>query len=288
MSKVLVTGSNGQVGSELRALSSQYPQYEFTFSDRSSLDLSQIESIETFFSQHTFDFIINCAAFTSVDKAETESQMADLLNHQVIEALAKIAKKNKISLIHLSTDYVFDGKNFRPYVESDPTKPVNAYGKSKCAGEEELRSIAPANSIIIRSSWIYSRFGNNFMKTMLKLGRERDTLGVIYDQIGTPTSAKDLAQTILEILPKIKNQVPEIYNYSNEGIASWYDFAKAIFETSNIACTVNPLTTEQYPTPAARPHYSVLNKSKIKKEFGISIPYWKDSLKVCLQQEKEI
>jgi dTDP-4-dehydrorhamnose reductase len=198
--------------------------------------------------------------------------------------LAKIAKKKNISLIHISTDYVFDGKNYRPYIETDSTDPQGVYGRTKRDGEDAILAIAPVNSIIIRTSWVYSSFGNNFVKTMLRLGKEHDSLGVIFDQVGTPTYARDLAKTILEVLPQIKNESPEIYHYSNEGVASWYDFAQAIFELTSISCQVNPITTDQYPTPATRPHYSLLNKSKVKNDFGIIIPYWKDSLNECLQK----
>ena len=282
MSKVLVTGANGQLGSEMRELSSHYPQYTFTFADRSTLDLSNLYQFEDYFDNNRFDAIINCAAYTAVDKAESESDLTDSINHRFVSMLANIAKRDDSTLIHISTDYVYDGKNHHPYIESDPTDPQGVYGRTKRDGENAILEAAPSNSIIIRTSWVYSSFGNNFVKTMLRLGRERDSLGVIFDQIGTPTYAHDLAETILEILPKIHNKVPEIYHYSNEGAASWYDFAKAIFELSDISSQVNPITTDQYPTPATRPHYSLLNKAKIKNDFGITIPYWRDSLKACL------
>lgn len=282
MSNILVTGAKGQLGSEIRALSVLYPQHEFTFTDRTTLDLSNLCKMENFFDDHTFDAIINCAAYTAVDKAESEKELADTINHRFVSMLAKIAKRNNAALIHISTDYVFNGEHHRPYIESDPTNPQGVYGRTKRDGENAILSVALSNTVIIRTSWVYSSFGNNFLKTMLRLGRERDTLGVIFDQIGTPTYARDLAQTILEILPRIKNEKPEIYHYSNEGVASWYDFAEAIFELSGVNCKVSPITTDQYPTPASRPHYSLLNKSKIKTEFGITIPYWRDSLKECL------
>ena len=284
MNKILVTGGKGQLGSELRIISASYPQYVFTFIDLNELDLSKSQAIQAYFAQNTFDVVINCAAYTAVDKAESEVELTDLINHQAVATIAKIAKEKKTTLIHISTDYVFDGKNFRPYEESDPTNPVSVYGKTKCASENAILSIALENSVIIRTSWVYSSFGSNFVKTMLRLGKEREALNVIFDQVGTPTYARDLAQVILEILPQIANQVPVIYHYSNEGVASWYDFAKTIFEISGIGCNLNPITTEQYPTPAVRPHYSLLNKGKIKKDFGVKIPYWKDSLKKCLQE----
>jgi dTDP-4-dehydrorhamnose reductase len=284
VSKILITGSNGQLGSEIRAISTLYPHYDFTFSDRETLDLSNLCKMEDYFENKTFDAIINCAAYTAVDKAESESELADTINHRFVSMLAKIAKKQNCRLIHISTDYVFNGQNHRPYIETDSTDPRGVYGCTKCDGENAILAAAPANTIIIRTSWVYSSFGNNFVKTMLRLGRERDSLGVIFDQVGTPTYARDLAQAILDILPKINNKAPEIYHYSNEGTASWYDFSKAIFEFSDVTCEVTPITTEQYPTPAKRPHYSLLNKSKIKNDFDVTVPYWRDSLRICIKE----
>lgn len=282
MTKILVLGSSGQVGSELHKLSSLYPQYNFTFADRGILNLNNLHDISEYFSNKTFDTIVNCAAYTAVDKAESDREMADTINHRAVEIIAKIAKIKNISLIHISTDYVFNGKNFQAYVETDPTDPINFYGKTKHLGEEAILNIAPSRAIIIRTSWVYSSFGNNFVKTMLRLGNERESLKIIFDQVGTPTFAKDLAQLILNIIPKIKNEGPAIYHYSNEGVASWYDFAKEIFDISKLNCKVSPITTLEYPTPAARPYFSLLNKNKIKKEFEIEIPYWKNSLAECL------
>ncbi len=286
MSSILVTGANGQLGSELHTLSGSYPQHDFTFADRNTLDLSNLCKLEDYFDDKTFDVIINCAAYTAVDKAESDEELANTINHRAVSLLAKIAKKNSIALIHISTDYVFNGQNYRPYIETDPTDPQGVYGRTKRDGENAIVNIAPKNTIIIRTSWVYSSFGNNFVKTMLRLGKERDSLGVIFDQIGTPTYAHDLAKAILDILPQINNTMPEIYHYSNEGAISWYDFAQAIFELSNIQCHLNPITTDQYPTPAKRPHYSLLNKAKIKQEYNLTIPYWKDSLKECLKEIK--
>jgi len=295
---ILVTGANGQLGSELRYLVEnskfkidhrEYPWVQnskFHFVTRNELDLSNLCTMEDFFEGKHFDAIINCAAYTAVDKAESEQELANTINYRFVSMLAKIAKRNNTKLIHISTDYVFDGKNHRPYVESDPTDPQGVYGETKCDGENAILSVALENAIIIRTSWVYSSYGNNFVKTMLRLGRERDTLGVIFDQVGTPTYARDLAQAILDILPQINNAKPEIYHYSNEGVASWYDFAKAIFELSGVTCQVNPITTDQYPTPASRPHYSLLNKTKIKNDFNIAIPYWKDSLRDCITKIK--
>lgn len=286
MSSILVTGANGQLGSEIKKICISYPQHTFTFVDRNVLDLSNLCKLEDYFEGKTFDVIINCAAYTAVDRAESDEELANTINHRAVSLLAKIARKKNISLIHISTDYVFDGKNYRPSIETDPTDPQGVYGRTKRDGENAILDVAPKNTIIIRTSWVYSSFGNNFVKTMLRLGKERDTLGVIFDQVGTPTYARDLASAILDILPNIQNSTPKIYHYSNEGVASWYDFAKAIFELANINCAVNPIVTDQYPTPAKRPHYSLLNKAKIKQEYNLTIPYWKDSLKECLKEIK--
>ena len=275
---ILVTGSNGQLGLELQALANAYSEYNFIFTERKELDLSLALSIEDFFKDKQFDIIINCAAYTAVDKAESDEAMAYAINHKAVETLAHIAKEKNISLIHISTDYVFDGSNFKPYSEDEPTNPQSIYGSSKLAGEEALQSINPRNSLIIRTSWVYSRFGNNFVKTMLRLGREKEALGVIFDQVGTPTYARDLASTILSIIPQLSNSDVEILHYSNEGVCSWYDFAIAIFDIQSITCQVNPIETKAYPTPAVRPHYSLLNKAKIKEQYSLTIPYWRDSL----------
>lgn len=284
---VLVTGENGQLGSEIKSLSANYPQYNFSFVDRSSLDLSNLCKLEEYFDDKSFSFIINCAAYTAVDKAESEADLANTVNNKGLSLLAKIAKNKGISFIHISTDYVFDGTNHMPYVETDKTNPQSVYGQTKYEGENSILELNLKNSLIIRTSWVYSTFGNNFVKTMLRLGNEKDELGVIFDQVGTPTYAKDLAKTILDILPQIKNTTTQLYHFSNEGVCSWYDFAKAIFELSDISCKVNPIETKDYPTAAKRPHYSLLNKSKIKQDFAIEIPYWKDSLKDCLTTLKE-
>jgi len=280
---ILVTGSNGQLGSEIRELSKDYP-YNFFFTDRTNIDITNKDDIRNFVEKNCINIIINCAAYTQVDKAQTDKMNADLVNRKAVKKLAKVAKEKDIKLIHISTDYVFDGKNFKPYCEEYQTNPNSIYGQTKLDGETEMITINPKNSIIIRTSWVYSTFGNNFVKTMLRLGREKDELGVIFDQVGTPTNAADLAQTILDILPKINNTKVEIYNYSNEGVLSWYDFAKEIMKMAKIDCIINPIETYQYPTPAQRPHYSLLNKAKIKKEFNITIPFWKDSLDKCLKK----
>ena len=300
MLNILVTGSNGQLGSELQELSPEY-DYNFFFTDRNSLDISDTDVIKEFVEKNAINTIVNCAAYTAVDKAETDEVNADAINHLAVKKMAEIAKEKNIQLIHISTDYVFDGTNFKPYTEDDATNPQGVYGKTKLDGEKAMQEISPKNSIIIRTSWVYSSFGANFVKTMLRLGKEKESLGVIFDQVGTPTYARDLAKAILEIISNISeaeathprafsgcapsgapNKV-EIYNYSDEGVLSWYDFAKEIMRMAKIECKINPIETKEYPTPAQRPHYSLLNKSKIKKEFGIIIPYWKDSLDECLK-----
>ncbi len=282
MLNILVTGSSGQLGSEVKELSNEYA-YTFFFTDKDSLDISNEEDIQNFIEVNNINIIINCAAYTAVDKAEEDEVNAEKINHLSVKYLAKISKEKKIKLIHISTDYVFNGEAFKPYEERDITNPNGIYGKTKLDGEKVMLDVNPENSIIIRTAWVYSSYGANFVKTMLRLGKERDSLGVIFDQVGTPTYARDLAKVILDILPKIKNKNVEIYNYSNEGVLSWYDFAKEIMRMAKLDCKINPIGTKEYPTPATRPHYSLLNKSKIKKEFDIDIPYWKDSLDECLR-----
>ena len=280
---VLVTGSSGQVGNEIKAISSDY-SYNFFFTDRNNIDITSKDSIKEFCQTNSINVIINCAAYTAVDKAESDEINADLVNRKAVKKLSIVAKELNIKLIHISTDYVFDGKNFKPYCEEFQTNPQSIYGKTKLDGENEMRDINPKNSIIIRTSWIYSYYGNNFVKTMLRLGKEKEELGVIFDQIGTPTYAKDLAKIILDIVPQIDNQKVEIYNYSNEGVLSWYDFAKEIMKMAKLNCKVKAIETYQYPTPAKRPHFSLLNKNKIKSTFNIEIPYWKDGLDDCLRR----
>ncbi len=282
MSNVLVTGALGQLGSELKELINEDDTFYFT--DRKNLDICDSEAVKKYIDRHKISTIINCAAYTAVDKAEEEKELAEMINHQAVRNFALLAKEKGLKFIHISTDYVFDGKNFKPYKEDDITNPNSVYGETKLLGEKAIFEIQAQNCIIIRTSWVYSSFGNNFVKTMLRLGKERDELGVIYDQVGTPTYAKDLAIAILEILPKVDNKIPEIYHYSDEGVLSWYDFAKEIMKMAKLSCQINPLETYQYPTPAARPHYSLLNKAKIRKDFEIEIPYWKDSLFDCIKK----
>ena len=280
---ILVTGSMGQLGSEIKELSSNY-NYNFFFTTRDDIDITSKDSIKEFCQTNSINVIINCAAYTAVDKAQSDIENADLVNRKAVKKLSIVSKELDIKLIHISTDYVFDGKNFKPYVEEFQTNPQSVYGKTKLDGENELRDINPLNSIIIRTSWVYSYYGNNFVKTMLRLGKEKKELGVIFDQVGIPTYAKDLAITILDIIPQIENSKVEIYNYSNEGVLSWYDFAKEIMKMAKLDCKINPIETYQYPTPAKRPHFSLLNKSKIKSKFNLKIPYWKDGLDDCLKR----
>jgi dTDP-4-dehydrorhamnose reductase len=283
MSNILVTGANGQLGSEIQELSNNF-EANYFFTDRNSLDITDQNALINYIQTNNIDTIINCAAYTAVDKAESDIENTNKVNHLSVKYLAEIAKEKNIKFVHVSTDYVFDGKNYKPYTEDDTVSPNGIYGKTKLDGEKALQEINPKNSIIIRTSWVYSSYGANFVKTMLRLGKEKEQLGVIFDQVGSPTYAKDLAYTILEILPKIDNVNVEIYNYSNEGVLSWYDFAKEIMRMAKLKCKVNPIETKEYPTPATRPHYSLLNKAKIKKTFNITIPYWKDSLDECLKK----
>jgi len=291
MSRVLVTGSNGQLGKSLQAEAKNHSQYSIIFANREVLDLSKTESIDAYFEQNKFDVIINCAAHTAVDKAESEPELADAVNHLAVKQIAKNARQQHAKLIHISTDYVFNGQQHRPYIEQDTVDPQGVYGVTKLAGEQALLQSMAEDALIIRTSWVYSEFGNNFVKTMLKLGTDRDSLGIIYDQVGTPTYAGDLAKAIMHIIGHESFRkvafTSDIYHYSNEGVCSWYDFAKAIFEHESIECDVSAIETKDYPTPAKRPHYSVLNKSKIKQTFKTAVPYWKDSLLVCLQKLQE-
>lgn len=287
-SVILVTGGNGQLGSELRRLTAS-SNHQFFFTDIDELDITNDEALEQFFSDNRPQFVINCAAYTAVDKAETDIDKARLINIDAVALLAEKCHKFQSAFIHISTDFVFEGKAFVPVNENDEPKPLSIYGKTKHEGETKALSIC-SKTLIIRTSWLYSSFGNNFVKTMLRLGKERTELSVIYDQIGTPTYARDLAETILIIIDQqsTKEQISAdrfgIYHYSNEGVASWYDFAHAIFRIENMSLDLKPIKTEAYPTPAKRPHYSVLDKSKIKSTFNITIPHWRDSLEQCLKE----
>lgn len=279
--KILVTGSGGQLGSELQELASKFPDLEFTFTDYPELDLTKPEDIEKAFKNHIYDYCINCAAYTAVDKAESDKKMADALNATACEMLARQCKIYGSTLIHISTDFVFSGEAFKPLKESYLTNPVNYYGLSKLRGENIIKDKI-SKYFIIRTSWLYSSFGANFVKTMLRLSETKDELNIIADQIGSPTYARDLAQAILQIIDQ-KSEQYGIYHYSNEGVASWYDFTSAIFEYKNISTKVYPIPTEKYPTPASRPHYSVMDKSKFRESFNLDIPHWRQSLKECLE-----
>lgn len=281
LKNILVTGANGQLGNEMRVVSETQTDVTYHFTDVAELDICDIDAIERFVVDNAIDCIVNCAAYTNVNKAEEDMILCDKLNHLAPANLAQVAAKHDLGLVHISTDYVFDGRHFRPYKESDSTCPNSVYGTTKLAGEEAIRTLHP-ETLIIRTAWLYSTFGNNFVKTMLRLGAERTELGVVFDQIGTPTYARDLARTIHHIL--CHAIIPGIYHYSNEGACSWYDFTKAIFTLGGITnCLLKPLHTEEYPTPVARPHYSVLDKSKIKQTYGIEVPYWMDSLRECIE-----
>ena len=283
--KILVTGANGQLGNEIRLIKKKYTNTDFDFHDVDTLNLLDNKELELYFTKNNPDFVINCAAYTAVDNAEKDKENALKGNCKIVANLVSNSKKHHSKFIHISTDYVFDGNNCIPYKEDDPVNPESEYGRTKLLGEKE--ALKYKNSVIIRTSWLYSSFGNNFVKTMLRLGKERDNINVIFDQIGTPTYAADLAESILEIINNsIKNNVfyPGIYHYSNEGVTSWYDFAWEIMNLSGINCHVFPIEAKDYPSPAKRPAYSLLNKNKIKTTYNLQIPNWKDSLKRCLIQ----
>jgi len=281
---ILITGSNGQLGSEIRAIASQFSDNNFFFTDIAELDLTNYKQVESYFVENSISVCVNCAAYTAVDKAEDEQSLAMLVNSDVVGNLAKICKKYDALLIHVSTDYVFDGTHYKPYEETDPPAPNSYYGLTKLKGEKAVFANTD-KAVIIRTSWLYSSYGNNFVKTMIRLGKERDELGVVVDQIGTPTHAADLAMAIMLIIQKNGNKaIKEIYHYSNEGVISWYDFAIAIMKEAKVNCKVNAIESKNFPAKANRPFYSVLNKAKLKNDFQIEVPYWLDSLKVMVSQ----
>jgi len=285
--RALIIGKNGQLGSSIYKIIANSKQVdEFVFAGREELDLSKEDSIQNYFNNNSFDIIVNCAAYTSVDKAEKEIDLADQINHLAVKQLAEIANKQKAKLIHISTDYVFDGESNQPYVETDTANPINIYGKTKLAGEQAIQRIMHTNAIIIRTSWVYSDYGNNFVATMLRLGKERDKLSVVNDQVGSPTYAFDLANVILDIIlnndSKETSYTTQIYHYSNEGVISWYDFTKEIFNLANTDCIVRPITTDEYPTLARRPKNTVMDKKKIMTKFNLTAIGWKQSLNICI------
>jgi dTDP-4-dehydrorhamnose reductase len=285
---ILITGCNGQLGNEMQLLAKENTQHHYFLTDvvipegvdATVLDITNQEAVEDFVQTNQIDCIVNCAAFTAVDKAESAADFCNLLNNTAPGYLAQAVGQRGGSMIQVSTDYVFDGTNHTPYTEEEPTCPNSVYGRTKLAGEEAVKANCP-NSMIIRTAWLYSIYGNNFVKTMIRLGKEKTELGVIFDQIGTPTYARDLAVAIMTAINK--GIVPGTYHFSNEGVISWYDFTKAIHRIAGITtCKVRPLHTSEYPTPAARPHYSVLDKTKIKQTYGIEVPYWEESLAECI------
>lgn len=278
---VLVTGSNGQLGNECKILAENHKDTHFIFTDIEELSITNAPEIDALFSKNNFDYCINAAAYTAVDQSEKDESTAWAVNAQAVGYLATACNKYHCRLIHISTDYVFDGENEIGYTESDKTNPINVYGATKLEGEK-LAMQYDAKAIVIRTSWVYSYYGKNFVKTMMKLMQERSEISVVNDQIGKPTYAADLADTIFKIIFTQENPPPGLYHYSNEGIISWYEFAQAICELGNYNCVVHPIPSSAYPVPAKRPHYSILNTQKIQDTFAISIPFWKDSLKKCM------
>lgn len=283
---VLVTGANGQLGNEMR-LMAQNSSYHYIFTDVEELDITDFNAILQTVKEKEIQIIVNCAAYTNVDKAENDFDIANALNNIAVGRLANVAKAQNATLIHISTDYVFNGNNHIPYTEDDITDPIGVYGKTKLAGEETIKKVG-CNYIILRTAWLYSKWGNNFVKTMQKLTLEKDSLSVIFDQIGSPTYAKDLAHAISLIIERNMLNQQGIYHYSNEGVCSWFDFAKEICELSGHNCNITPIHSQEYPSKVTRPHYSVLDKTKFKETFGIPVPYWKDSLKKCINELKEM
>lgn len=278
---ILVTGANGQLGNEMQVLSRENLQHTYFFTDVQELDICDEQAVRAFVADNRVDVIVNCAAYTAVDKAEDNAELCDKLNHLAPGYLASAAEACGAALIQVSTDYVFDGTGHIPYTEEMTPCPNSVYGSTKLDGERVVMEKC-SRAMIIRTAWLYSVYGNNFVKTMLRLGRERDTLGVVFDQIGTPTYAKDLACVIFEAINH--GIVPGIYHFSDEGVCSWYDFTLAIHRLAGITtCKVSPLHTDEFPAKAPRPHYSVLDKTKIKKTFNIEIPHWEESLSACIK-----
>jgi dTDP-4-dehydrorhamnose reductase len=286
---LLITGANGQVGQCFQRLATQYPQFRFLFSGSADLDIGDKKAVKKFFKQNPdIRYCVNCAAYTAVDKAESEPDKAHKVNAKGPKNLAEACAERGIPFLHLSTDYVYHNRHNTPLQEHDPVSPKSVYARTKLAGERAAQKAHP-RATILRTSWVYAPVGNNFVKTMLRLGKERASLNVVFDQIGTPTYAPDLVKAILDILEKVENkevapeQLAGIWHYSNEGVASWYDFAVAVMEIAGLPCIVHPIETKDYPTPAQRPPFSVLNKGKIKAAFGVEIPHWRESLGICLR-----
>lgn len=286
MKTVLVTGANGQLGNSIRVRAGAYPGFHFLFTDVDTLDICDKEAVRTYLRRNDVGYVMNCAAYTAVDKAESNEALCERINRDAVRNLGEAAREIGARVIHVSTDYVFDGSKNRPYIETDATCPVSVYGRTKLAGEQALMEVCP-ESVIIRTAWLYSEYGNNFMKTVLRLGKERDELRFIFDQVGTPTYAGDLAIAMLTLLKQAEEGhfVPGIYHFSNEGVCSWYDFTIEILHIAGINKRVIPIETKDYPTPAHRPHYSVLNKGKIKDTYGLVIPHWVSSLVTCMSHE---
>jgi len=285
MKRVLVTGGKGQLATCIKDIDHSMLGFDFIYVDVDELDITKKPEIDSFFQANDITHCINCAAYTAVDKAESEIEIAEQINALGVKNLALACKKNNATLIHVSTDFVFDGKGNRPYTEDDDERPISVYGQTKLDGERAILSNLD-KFFIVRTSWLYSQHGHNFFKTMLKLGKERSELSVVCDQIGTPTYAGDLASMLVNIITESKVNYGT-YHFSNEGVASWYDFAMAIFDEGNINIDLQPIMTKEYPTPAARPKYSVLDKSRIKREFGLNVPYWRESLKKCLSRTQD-
>jgi len=284
MNNLLITGSKGQLGLELASLKSDFLNYTFFFTDKSSLDITNFEAVSAFVIKNKISVIINCAAYTNVDKAEEEAVLANEINYLAVKNLAQIAKINNIKLIHISTDYVFDGTSKKPYLETSKTSPQNSYGISKLKGEKALLRVNPKNSVIIRTSWLYSNYGKNFVKTMLRLSHEKESISVVSDQVGSPTNAQDLAKAILQIIPLLKRDGVEIYHYANAGKCSWFQFAEEIIKLSKNECKVIPISYLEFKSKAKRPNFSLLNTEKIQETFQLNIPHWKEALKICIEK----
>lgn len=284
MKTVLVTGANGQLGTSIHRLSGSYRSFRFLFTDVDSLDICNAESVDAFIQAHPVDYIVNCAAYTAVDKAEENRELCEQINRDAVANLAVAAKRCEAKMLHVSTDYVFDGTACVPYQETDTTNPQSVYGSTKRAGEKALLEIC-TDAVIVRTAWLYSEYGNNFVKTMLRLGSEHEEIRVVFDQVGSPTYATDLALALLTILEQAEQgqYQPGIYHFTDEGVCSWYDFTVKIIQLAGLQARVLPIESKDYPTKAVRPHFSVLNKQKIKSSYGLVIPHWEESLRKCME-----